>query len=149
MSYSLHLTMPRPVVRPRYAWLAIALELFTAIAAIPVGLMLITDPTGAGIGLPREWIANSPFGTYLVPGVYLFTMNGLGMLVVAGLSYLRHWSAPWLTGVLGVGLITWIVVQLAIMPEVLWLQWLFLAIGVVLGFVALFWLRRTEQLRLW
>jgi hypothetical protein len=61
----------------------------------------------------------------------------------------RHWTAPWLTGVLGVGLIIWILVQLAVMPETMILQWIFLATGIALGFVALFWLRRTGQLRLW
>jgi hypothetical protein len=35
------------------------------------------------------------------------------------------------------------------MPETMVLQWLYLAIGVTLGFIALFWLRRTGQLRLW
>ena len=29
------------------------------------------------------------------------------------------------------------------------LTWVFLAIGFALGFVALFWLRRTGQMRLW
>jgi hypothetical protein len=29
------------------------------------------------------------------------------------------------------------------------LQWVFLATGLLLGFVALFWLRQTGQLRLW
>jgi hypothetical protein len=29
------------------------------------------------------------------------------------------------------------------------LQWIFLATGIALGLVALFWLRRTGQLRLW
>ncbi len=137
------------VERPWYAWLGVALELATALTAIPVGWMLMMDPSGAGIGLPSSWIEASPFGSYLVPGLYLFAMNGIGMLVVAGLTVMRHWSAPWLTGALGVGLIVWILVQLAIMPETMWLQWTFLAVGTALGFVALFWLRRTDQLRLW
>ena len=47
------------------------------------------------------------------------------------------------------GLIVWIVVQLLVMPETMWLQWFFLGSGLILGFVALFWLRRTGQLRLW
>jgi hypothetical protein len=149
MSYSVHFTASQAIERPRYVWLAILLQIGTALGAIPVGLMLMADPSGAGIGLPAEWIASSPFGTYLVPGLYLFAMNGVGMLAGAGLSYLRHWSAPWLMGTLGSGLTIWILVQLAIMPEVHWLQWLFLCVGIVLGFVALFWLRRTGQLRLW
>jgi hypothetical protein len=52
-------------------------------------------------------------------------------------------------GALGVGLIVWIVVQVLVMPEVFWLQGVFGAIGVALGFIALFWLRRTGQLRVW
>ena len=137
------------VQRPGYAWIAFVLAVFTGVLAIPVGLMFIGDPTGASIGLPPGWIEGTPFGSYLIPGLYLLLMNGVGMLVLAGLILLRHWSAPWLTAILGVGLIVWILVQLVVMPETMILQWIFLATGVVLGFVALFWLRRTGQLRLW
>jgi len=139
----------RPVERPPYAWIAFAAAVFTGVFAIPVGIIFITDPTGASMGLPRAWIEATPFGSYLVPGIYLLAMNGAGMLALAGLIVLRHWTAPWLTAILGVGLIIWILVQLAVMPETMILQWIFLATGLLLGFVALFWLRRTGQLRLW
>lgn len=99
--------------------------------------------------LPAGWIKATPFGSYLVPGLYLLAVNGAGMLALATLTVRRHWLAPWLTGTLGVGLIIWILVQLLVMPETMFLQWIFLAVGVALGFIALFWLRRTEQLRLW
>ena len=137
------------VERPAYAWIAAAAAVFTGILAIPVGLMFIADPTGAMIGLPPGWIEDTFFGSYLLPGIYLFAVNGIGMLALAVLIAIRHWTAPWLTASLGVGLIVWILVQLAIMPETMVLQWIFLAVGLVLGFVALFWLRRTGQLRLW
>ena len=137
------------VERPRYAWIAFVAAVFTGVLAIPVGLMFIADPTGGSIGLPPGWIEATPFGSYLVPGIYLFAVNGVGMLILAALIVLRHWSAPWLTAILGVGLVIWILVQLAIMPETMVLQPIFLATGLLLGFVALFWLRRTGQLRLW
>jgi hypothetical protein len=137
------------VVRPPWVWVAVALEVFTAVGAIPVGLMLITDPTGAGVGFPAGWIENTAFGSYLIPGIYLLLVNGVGMLLLALLTVLRHWVAPWLTGVLAVGLIVWILVQFAVMPETSFLQWLFLATGLALGLLALFWLRRTGQLMLW
>jgi hypothetical protein len=35
------------------------------------------------------------------------------------------------------------------LPDTMVLTWVFLAIGLGLGFVALFWLRRTGQMRLW
>jgi hypothetical protein len=137
------------IERPAYAWIAVVLEIVTGIAAIPVGWWFITDPSGRTMQLPQGWIEATPFGSYLVPGLYLFAVNGIAMLVLAGLSVMRHWIAPWLTGALGVGLIIWILVQLAVMPETMILQWLFLATGLILGFIALFWLRRTGQLRLW
>jgi hypothetical protein len=137
------------VERPWYAWLALLAALFTALGAVPVGLMFLADPSGGTVGLPPGWIEDTLFGSYLVPGLYLLLLNGVGMLVLAGLIVLRHWSAPWLTGMLGVGLIIWILVQLAVMPETMVLQWVFLATGLLLGFVALFWLRQTGQLRLW
>lgn len=137
------------VERPWYVWPAIGLELVTAAGAIPVGLLLIGDPSGAAMQLPQAWVDDTVFGSYLVPGLYLFAMNGLGMVAVAGLSLYQHWIAPWLTGFLGIGLIIWILVQLVVMPETMWLQWLFLAAGISLGFVALFWLRRSGQLKLW
>lgn len=134
------------IERPRYAWVGVALEVMTAVGAIPVGLMFIADPTGKTVGVPQGWIEATVFGSYAVPGLYLFAMNGLGMLVVAALSVGRHWLAPWLTAVLGVGLIVWILVEILLMPETMFLTWVFLATGVAMSFVALFWLRRTGQL---
>jgi hypothetical protein len=137
------------VDRPTYAWLALGAALITGVLAIPVGLMFIADPSGAMMQLPPGWIEDTVFGSYLVPGLYLLLINGAGMLALAMLIVLRHWSAPWLTAILGVGLIVWILIQLAVMPETMILQPIFLATGLLLGFVALFWLRRTGQLRLW
>jgi hypothetical protein len=135
--------------RPGYALLAIALEVFTAVLAIPVGLIFLSDPSGSAMGLPKGWIEATVFGSYVIPGLYLLLMNGIGMLVLAGLTVMRHWTAPWLTGVLGAGLVIWILVQIAVMPEVMWLQGLFLVIGVVLCAISVAWLRRTGQMRLW
>ncbi len=133
--------------RPRYVWLAVALEVFTAVGAIPVGIMFLTDPTGRTIGLPGGWIEATPFGTYFVPGLYLLLVNGVMMLVAAALSVMRHRFAPWLTGVLGVGLIVWILVEIVLLPATMFLTWLFLAIGIILAVVSLLWLRATGQLR--
>ena len=137
------------VERPPYAWLAVAIEIPTAILAIPVGLSFITDPTGQSMGLPAGWIEATPFGSYLVPGLYLLLMNGVAMLALAGLTVMRHWTAPWLTGVLGSGMVIWILVQILVMPETMFLTWIFLGVGIVLSAISVVWLRRTGQLRAW
>ncbi len=147
---TIHLTPESATIRrPGYVWIAIALEVVTAIGAIPVGIMFLADPTGRLVQVPQGWIERSVFGSYVVPGLYLLAMNGVGMLVLAALSVRRHWLAPWLTATLGVGLIIWILVEIVVLPETMFLTWVFLATGLALGFVALFWLRETNQLRLW
>ena len=139
----------RRVERPAYVWIAVILEVFTAIGAIPVGLMFLADPTGQLVQVPRGWIEATIFGSYVVPGLYLLLVNGFGMPSLAFLTIRRHWVAPWLTGTLGVGLITWILVEIVLLPATMFLTWVFLATGLGLGFIALFWLRHTGQLRLW
>jgi hypothetical protein len=139
----------RPIERPAFVWIAIVLELFTALGALPVGYQLVTDTTGASIGFPGGWIEATPFGSYLVPGLYLLLMNGVGMLVLAALSVMRRWVAPWLTGILGVGLVIWISVQLVVMPEFSFLQAIFGTIGLALAGISVTWIHRTGQLRLW
>lgn len=137
------------VERPGYAWIAVALEVFTGIFAVPVGWSFIQDPTGNALGIPQGWIEATVFGSYLIPGLYLLTMNGAAMFGLAALTAARHWLAPWLTGALGVGMIIWIAVEIITLPETMILTWVFLAVGFALGFIALFWLRRTGQMRLW
>jgi len=143
------LSADRRVERPAYVLVAVVLELFTALGAIPVGVALLGDPSGAAVGLPHAWIETTPFGSYLVPGLYLFAMNGVGALILAWLSVRRHRWAPWLTATLGTGLLVWIGVQLVVMPETSALQAVFGAIGIALVAVGVAWLRRTEQLRRW
>ena len=139
----------RQVERPPYTWIAVALEVITGVFAVPVGWSFIQDPTGRALGIPQGWIEATPFGSYLIPGIFLLGMNGAAMLGLAVLTMRRHWFAPWLTGTLGVGMIIWIAVEIVTLPETMFLTWVFLAIGLALGFIALFWLRRTGQLRLW
>ena len=134
----------RRVERPGYAWIAVALELFTAAGAIPVGIMLLTDTTGRSAGFPSGWIEATLFGSYLLPGLYLFAVNGIAMLAAAGLTVTRHRWAPGLTVVLGAGLVVWITVQLLVMPETSFLQVVFGAAGVALLAIGIAWLGRLR-----
>lgn len=140
---------PQLVERPSFVWLGVLLEVATAVFAIPVGWSFLMDQTGRAIGIPQGWIEATPFGSYFLPGLLLIGMNGFAMLAAAALAVRRHRLAPWLTGTLGVGMIIWILVEIVTLPETMILTWVFLAVGLALGFVALFWLRRTGQLRVW
>jgi hypothetical protein len=111
-----------------------------------VGLLMVADPSGDPVGIPHEWIADSPIGSFLIPGLFVLLVNGFGQLGSAALAMMRHPLAPWLMGALGVGLIIWIAVQVLIIP-LSFLQPAIFAIGVAQGLVALFWLRRLGHLR--
>ncbi|HEX5579348.1 MAG TPA: hypothetical protein VFY43_06760 [Candidatus Limnocylindria bacterium] len=127
--------------RPSWVWIGIGLQVFVGVMAVPVGLMMVADPNGSPVGIPHAWIADSPFGSFLIPGLFLLLVNGVGQLTGAALSVARHALAPWVMGGLAVALIAWITVQVLIIP-LSFLQPLIFVIGVVEGLVALFWLRR-------
>ena len=71
----------------------------------PSRLVLHPGPDRTRTRDPQGWIEATVFGSYLVPGLYLIAINGVAMFAAAALSVRRHWSAPWLTGALGVGFI--------------------------------------------
>lgn len=127
------------IYRPGWVWIGIGLQVFVGVMAVPVGLMMVSDPNGSPVGIPHAWIADSPFGSFLVPGLFLLLVNGVGQLAAAALAIVRHPLAPWAMGGLAVALIAWIAVQVLIIP-MSFLQPLIFGIGVVQGLVALVWL---------
>ena len=94
--------------------------------------MFIVDPTGASLGFPLEWLADTLFKNYLVPGIFLFSVNGIGSLIGAFLTFRRHTLASLAAVGLGAFLIAWIVVQVIILgPPPHWLQTLYFVLGAV------------------
>lgn len=111
------------------------LQIFIGIGAVPAGFLFIVDPTGAGLGFPSDWLATlatTPFKNYLVPGIFLFSVNGIGSLTGAFLTFRRHRLASLVAFGLGAFLMSWIVVQvLTLGPPLHWLQILYFVLGAV------------------
>ena len=130
----------------RLAKATIALEVLLGVGALGGGLVLIVAPRGEIMPLPLSALAGSPFETYLGPGLILFVVLGIGPLVAAALTWRRHAIAPFAAFVVGVALLTWVAVEIAIMgysnePP---LQAIYLAMGVVITVVALGWLAEVR-----
>jgi hypothetical protein len=108
--------------------------MFQALGAVGGGLALIADPTGASMGMSVDALGGSPFGDYMIPGLVLLTLMGLGpVAAVYGLWTGRPWSRHAALAV-GVALIVWIGVQVWILgyhprPP---LQLIFGALGAVI-----------------
>ena len=107
------------------------LQLFISVAAIPAGLGFILDPSGGNLAMTTDLIQDSPFGSYLIPGIILFTVNGIGSLLGSFVSFYKHNSAGVLSMVLGLALIIWIIAQVYWMGFVSWLQPFIFILGVI------------------
>jgi len=82
------------------------------VSGIAGGLALVADPSGRSIGLPPDWLVGTPFHNYLVPGLILFAVLGVFPLVVALGLRRRHHLAGLGALLVGVGLTTWILVEI-------------------------------------
>jgi hypothetical protein len=119
----------------------IGLEVFLSIGALAGGLALMLGPRGEILPLPVSSLADSPFSTYFLPGLILFGVLGLGPIVAAWLAWIRHPLAPLAALVTGLGLLIWLIVEIAIVgytsdPP---LQPFYLVLGVAIVGAAVRW----------
>ena len=85
------------------------LQIFIGVGGVAGGLGMVMDPTGAGVMMDTAMLADSPFDSFLIPGLFLLLVNGIASLV-AGIRTLRRQRYFAETGiVLGVLLMCWIV----------------------------------------
>jgi hypothetical protein len=106
-------------VRPEVVRYALGLLLaFAALNAFGGG----TYGMAGARGIPQEWLMGSPFSSYFVPSLFLFTVVG-GSFLLAAVAVFRRWEMAWLAA-FGAGLmvLTWIVAQVACIGFVSWLQ---------------------------
>lgn len=92
----------------------ISCVIFQALSGLAGGIGLIFDPTGNSLKIPQEWLLNSPFRDYLIPGIILFTVLGIfPAFVSVGLWKAKYWG--WLGSLLlGVALLIWIIIEIKI-----------------------------------
>ncbi len=107
------------------------LQAFIGIGAVAGGLALMVDPSGQSLGVPLDLLENTPFASFLMPGIVLFTVNGLGSLIGAVASFTRHRYAGKAAMALGAFLVAWILIQVLWMSGFHWLHWLYLSLGIV------------------
>jgi len=98
-------------------------------------------PRGEIIPIPLLALKGSPFETYFVPGLILFCALGLGPLAAAWLAWRRHPLAPIAALGVGVTLLIWMAVEIAIVgysnrPP---LQPFYILLGAVITGVGLSW----------
>lgn len=88
-----------------------ALQAFIGLGGLYGGLMLVLDPTGSTLGMTVAVLARSPFPDFLVPGLALLAVIGVGHLVGAVATFASWRRAGDLAIGLGLFLASWIGIQ--------------------------------------
>jgi hypothetical protein len=124
---------------------------FLGVSAVFGGLVLVLDPTGGLIHMPLALLEFSPFRDFLIPGLILGIVFGIGSFA----TFLALWFRPlWSFGAaltrftgehwswsaafaVGVGQVIWIVTQMLMLRGVSWLHLVFGVLGLLIMLLTL------------
>ena len=72
--------------KPAELYILIGLHIFLSAGALYGGGSFVLSPDGSLLGLNEEWLAGTPFHTFILPGIILFVLMGvLPLLTMFGL----------------------------------------------------------------
>ena len=106
-------------------------QFLVGLGAVVCGAMLIVVPTGTLLHLPPDTLKGTPFANFLVPGIILFLVIGIGQLVGGLFTIRKHRYSGYLGAVLGFGLMIWIFVQVNMIGGRDILQYSYFTVGVI------------------
>jgi len=108
-----------------------SLQLFIGLGAVGGGLGLVLEPGGANLGMSPEMLNHSPFPDFLIPGIVLLIVNGLGSIAGSYFSFKLSQYAAGIALALGAFLVAWIVIQVYWIHAFHWLHALYLILGII------------------
>ncbi|MFZ7131704.1 MAG: hypothetical protein ACOWWR_05045 [Eubacteriales bacterium] len=112
--------------------LLMIIHVFVGIGALFGGLLGILSPDGSVVGLSAtEALAHGPFTSFLIPGIFLFVVIGLGNIAGGITAKLKHPYQGYISGCLGGIMCLWILIQCYMLWAWSVLHILFFFIGVV------------------
>ncbi len=115
------------------------------LSALPAGYSFMTDPSGAGIGLTIEYLRYSPFNDYWIPGLVLFSVNGV-MNILALLAMLFKFKYyPQFVILQGLLLTGWIAIQIIMVRDFNFLHFFCLGSGLWLMMAGTHFKRNCKQ----
>ncbi len=87
--------------------------------------------TGDGLGMPKEWLMDTPFTTYYVPGLILFFIIGGSHFIAATFLIKNHFLSYYLSATAGYGLLIWIFTELYLLHQSHFLHVLYFVFGLI------------------
>jgi len=119
-------------MKRRLRKLSIFLLVLNSIPALLAGWNLMMNPSGSGLRMDVGLLEFTPFHNFLVPGIILFTMNGLLSLFTLTFLLMKKVYYPLLVSCQGLILTGWITVQIVMIRDSSWLQLTYGFVGLAL-----------------
>jgi hypothetical protein len=82
--------MSKSIINKIIRYALVVLQIFVGITAVLGGIGLVSDPSGTKMNVPLELLKNSPFTNYLIPGLVLLLVIGVGHVIGGIITFLRH-----------------------------------------------------------
>ena len=141
----------RPHMNRSPSSLVLTVLLFLLVlGALPAGISLVIDPSGAGIGLPLSTLEQTPFRNFFIPGLLLLLFLGL-IPIIPFFGLVRFNPKSWFSQInpdkkeywalvysyyVGILLILWIAIQLLLgVPHGI-LHFAYTLLGVIIVFLS-------------
>jgi hypothetical protein len=118
---------------------AVGLLILLGVGALAGGAALVAQPDGSVMQFETSLLAGSPFADFLIPGLILGGLFGIGSFVVAAMGVARSRLAPFLAFAIGGAQMVWIVVELAIIHELSFLHPTFFLVGLGIAAASAAW----------
>lgn len=114
----------------------LSLHVLVGIGALVGGFAAIMNPYEP-LGMTTDALKDSPFDTYLIPGIILLVLLGIGNLLSAGLFALKWRWQGFLSGFFSATLVFWIVIQCVMLRSIAFQHILFFGVGALMGLLSL------------
>ncbi|MGB4505132.1 MAG: hypothetical protein WBI44_09635 [Syntrophaceticus sp.] len=114
------------------------IHILVGIGALFGGMAGILSPSGSAVGIKAsEALKYGPFTDFLIPGIFLFVVLGLGNIVAFITAKNNHKYQPYISGSFGIILCLWIVIQCYMLFTINVLHIIFLIIGIIQIFLSI------------
>lgn len=107
------------------------LQVFNGLSALAGGVGLMSDPSGGNVAMYTSWLEGTPFTNFLIPGIILFVVNGIGNVTGFVMTLRKHHRASEVGWVFGAVMMGWIIVQVLMIGYMSFLQPLYFTTGVL------------------
>jgi hypothetical protein len=105
------------------------IQVFIGVTAVAGGFRLASNPSGT-LDVPIEWLSNSPFTNYFIPGMVLLIVIGFGNALASMVTFLRKRYTGSTAAALGIFLILYMTIEVWFIDLRNFLQPLYFVLGV-------------------